>query len=96
MNGTAYAIWRRNILVWLALLALLFLTLGAAYIPLGVGNVAVGLAIALVKASLVVLLFMELRHAKPLVKLAAAAGVFWLIFLFALTFSDVYARLNNG
>jgi hypothetical protein len=39
---------------------------------------------------------MELRHAKPLVKLAAAAGVFWLIFMFALTFSDVFARLNNG
>ena len=96
MKGETYAIWRRNILVWLALLALLFLTLGAAYLPLGAGNVAVGLAVALVKASLVVMIFMKLGSASPLIKLAAAAGVFWLVFMFALTLSDVVARMNNG
>ena len=96
MKGETYAIWRRNILFWLALLALLFLTLGAAYLPLGAGNVAVGLAVALVKASLVVMIFMKLGSASPLIKLAAAAGVFWLVFMFALTLSDVVARMNNG
>lgn len=96
MNSSAYTIWRRNILVWLALLALLFLTLGAAYLPLGAGNVAVGLVIALGKAGLVAMIFMELHGASPLIKLAAAAGVFWLVFMFALTLSDVFARLNNG
>jgi len=96
MNTTAYAIWRRNIMVWLALLALLLLTLGAAHLPLGAGHVTIGLGIALVKAGLVVMIFMELREAKPLIKLAAAAGVFWLVFMYALTFSDFLARLSNG
>lgn len=95
MNTATYDIWRRNILVWLALLALLLLTLGAAYLPLGAGNLIVGLAIAITKAALVVTIFMGLRHADALTKLAAAAGVFWLVFMFALTLSDVLARLAD-
>lgn len=95
MSTSAYAIWRRNILVWLALLMLLLSTLGAAYLPLGAGNLVVGLAIAMTKAGLVVALFMELRQADSLIKLAAAAGIVWLTFMFALTLSDVLARLAN-
>jgi cytochrome c oxidase subunit IV len=95
MNTRTYAIWRRNILVWLALLLLLMLTFGVAHLSLGVGNVVAGLAIATIKAGLVVMIFMGLRSANGLIKLTAAAGVFWLIFLFALTLSDVLARLAN-
>lgn len=96
MSSKAYAIWRRNILVWLALLALLLLTLGAAHLSLGIGNVIAGLAIAMVKAGLVVVIFMGLRDATALIRLASAAGVFWLVFMFALTLSDVLSRLHNG
>jgi cytochrome c oxidase subunit 4 len=96
MSTEVYAIWRRNILVWLALMLLLALTFGAAHLSLGTGNVVVGLAIAMVKAGLVVMIFMGLRGASTLIKLASAAGVFWLVFLFALTLSDVIARLGNG
>jgi cytochrome c oxidase subunit IV len=96
MKTSAYAIWRRNILVWAALLALLVLTFGVAHIPLGIGNLVTGLAIAAVKAGLVVTIFMGLRRADSLIRLASAAGAFWLIFLFALTLTDVIARLVNG
>jgi cytochrome c oxidase subunit IV len=96
MSTEAYAIWRRNILVWLALLVLLVLTFAAAHLPLGVGNVVVGLAIAIIKAGLVVMIFMGLRGADALIKLASAAGIFWVFFLFALTLSDVIARLSNS
>jgi cytochrome c oxidase subunit 4 len=95
MSTTAYAIWRRNILVWLALLLLLMLTFGVAHLSLGVGNVVAGLAIATIKAGLVIMIFMGLRSAKTLIKLASGAGIFWLIFMFALTLSDVLARLAN-
>ena len=95
MNTSAYTIWRRNILVWLALLVLLLSTFGAAYLPLGAGNLVVGLAIAMIKAGLVVVFFMGLRQADSLIKLAAAAGIVWLTFMFALTLSDVLARLAN-
>lgn len=95
MNASTYAIWRRNILVWLALLLLLMLTFGGAHLSLGVGNVVAGLAIATIKAGLVIMIFMGLRNAKTFIKLASAAGIFWLIFMFALTLSDVLARLAN-
>jgi cytochrome c oxidase subunit 4 len=96
MRPEVVSIWRRNLLIWFALTCLLLITLGAAYIPLGAGNLVVGLVIAIMKASLVVTLFMELFRAKALIRLAAGAGLFWLVFLFALTLSDVLARLHGG
>jgi cytochrome c oxidase subunit 4 len=45
-----------------------------------------------VKAGLVVLLFMELIQAQALVRLAAAAGLFFLMVLFGLTTIDVIMR----
>jgi len=35
---------------------------------------------------------MDLRHAGPVVRLVAFAGVLWVIFLFALTFTDYLSR----
>jgi cytochrome c oxidase subunit 4 len=93
MKSDVYAIWRRSGLVWIALLVLLGLTFGAAHLPLGGINVVVGLAIAGIKVTLVVVIFMGLGHSVPLMRLAAAAGVFWLIILFTLTLSDVLSRL---
>lgn len=95
MNSDVYAIWRRNGLVWLALLMLLGLTFWAAHLPLGVFNVVVGLVIAAIKVTLVVVIFMGLSKSVPLIRLAAGAGVFWVIILFTLTLSDVLSRLAN-
>jgi cytochrome c oxidase subunit IV len=44
------------------------------------------------KASLVVLFFMGLRHNTPLTKLTAVAGFFWLMILFGVTMSDYLTR----
>ena len=90
---SAGALWRRNLRVWAALLALLAATFAAAYQPLGPFNVVIGLTIAALKASLVGLLFMNLNRSGPLMRLAAAAGFFWLVILFALTLSDVLTRM---
>ncbi len=81
-----------DLLVWAALLALLGLSCFTAYLKLGWMNTPIGLVIAGVKASLVGLLFMGLRTARPLLRLAAAAGFFWIVILFALTLSDVLTR----
>lgn len=96
MNSDVHAIWRRSALVWLALLILLGLTFWAAHLPLGGLNVVVGLAIAAIKVTLVVVIFMGLGSSAPLIRLAAAAGIFWLIILFTLTLSDVLSRLANN
>jgi len=92
---SAGALWRRNLPVWAALMALLALSTWAATWPLGAATTAIGFGIAGLKAALVLLLFMELRRASPLVRLAAACGLFWAGILFTLTLADVLSRLAN-
>jgi cytochrome c oxidase subunit 4 len=92
---SAWSLWRRNLVIWAALLALLTLTLMLAYAPLGAMSIVVALGIATAKASLVLLLFMELRTSSNLVRLAAAAGAIWLLVLFLLTVSDYVTRVGS-
>jgi cytochrome c oxidase subunit 4 len=79
--------------VFAALLALTALTTAIAFVDLGgFGNVAVALSIAIVKAALVALYFMHLRHSSPLTVIFAGAGLFWLGLLIVLTLSDYISR----
>ena len=79
--------------VFVALLALTALTTGVAFIDLGgIGNVAVALTIAVIKAVLVALYFMHLRYSSRLTRVFAAAGIFWLGIMIALTLSDYLSR----
>ena len=78
--------------IWAALLALLLVTIGAAYVNLGPLNVAVALAIAGVKAVLIVLYFMHIKWSGRLLHLAAFAGVLWLGILLAMTLGDYITR----
>jgi cytochrome c oxidase subunit 4 len=65
-----------------ALLILTGITIGAAYIDLGSGNIVVALLIATIKASLVALFFMHLRWEKPVNGIIAMSGFLFLaIFL---------------
>jgi cytochrome c oxidase subunit IV len=79
------------------LLALLFLTIvtvGAAYIDFGSGNVVIALAIATIKATLVALFFMHLRYEKPVNGVIAAAGFLFLGIFLMFCFIDVDSRVN--
>ena len=77
---------------WLALLGLLALTAGLAYVPMGSFNTVIALIIALIKATLVAAIFMELREHRPLVIVFAGAGFYWLAIMFWLTFGDYLTR----
>ena len=79
-------------LVFAALLVLTGTTVLVAYLPLGPWHTVAALAIAVAKALLVLLFFMHLLHSTRLTWVVAAAGVFWLGILFALTFSDYLTR----
>jgi cytochrome c oxidase subunit 4 len=80
------------VLVWLALIALLLLTLGSAYLRLGWANGAINLAIASAKAMLVMIFFMHLRSSHYVLRIVAAAGFLWLALLIGLAFTDVAVR----
>ena len=63
---TAHA--RRLGWAWLALLALMLASLGSSYVPMGAGNAAAGIGIAIVKSTLVVWLFMRIGSASASVR----------------------------
>jgi cytochrome c oxidase subunit IV len=64
-----------------ALMALTAMTVGLAYVNLGQFNIVVALAVAILKASLVVMFFMHLKYESHLTKVVLGAGVFWLVLL---------------
>lgn len=78
--------------VWAGLLVLLACTFGYAYLPHAPLKTEVSIAIAVAKALLIANLFMQLREADWLVRLAALAGVVWVSFLYLIAFSDYLTR----
>jgi cytochrome c oxidase subunit IV len=83
---------RTYVSVFLALLVLTLLTYLAARQDFGWMNTPIALAVALVKASLVVIYFMGVRYNTPLTKVVVVAGFFWLLILFGLTLNDYLTR----
>ncbi|MEZ6097778.1 MAG: cytochrome C oxidase subunit IV family protein [Pirellulaceae bacterium] len=79
--------------VFIALLALLALTVAAAQIEHGVLNLVLGLSIAASKALLIVLFFMHIRYNTFVMCMAAVAGFLWLAILITLTMSDYVTRI---
>jgi cytochrome c oxidase subunit 4 len=85
-------LWLLPAAVWLALLTLLAITVSASYLPLGLGNGIVSMGVVASKAFLITYFFMTLQSSSALLRLAALAGIFWLILSFSLTFSDYVTR----
>ncbi len=75
-----------------ALMVLLVLTYAAAQIDLGPFNIVVALAIAFVKAGLVVTFFMEAKWSSRLVWLIAGSGLLWLGLLIGGILEDFLTR----
>jgi len=76
-----------------ALMLLLALTMLVPRYDLGSWNIVLALGIALVKAALVVLIFMEVRWGSRLVWFFAGIGVLWLVILISITLSDYHNRI---
>jgi cytochrome c oxidase subunit 4 len=87
---------RTYVIVWATLLLCTFLTVLAAGQDFGAANSPIALGIAVFKASLVVFFFMGLRYNSPLTKLAASAGLIWLMIFFGLTLNDYLTRTWIG
>lgn len=90
-NGLRH-VFRRNAAIWAAMLALLLLSLGIAYVPLGAMNTPIALCIAMVMAGLVAGMFMELSGSRWLRGFTAFSGVVFVLVMFGLTLADVLTR----
>jgi cytochrome c oxidase subunit 4 len=92
---------RVYVAVFLALLVLTLLTVAAARVDLGEPDVAgvrvplnviVAVAIAVVKATLVVLFFMHVKYSGRLVQLVVASAFVFLALMLVITLSDYWSR----
>jgi len=85
--------------VFAALMVLLFLTVGAAFLRHvwgGWPNVAIALTIACIKTFLVVVFFMHVKEASKLTKTIILVSCFWLGLLFLFLAGDYMTRGENG
>jgi cytochrome c oxidase subunit 4 len=78
--------------VFISLIIFTVTTAAVSFIDLGPFNVVVALAIATIKASLVVLFFMHARYIKGRTQLVIIAGIFWLAIMLSLTLADYTTR----
>jgi len=83
---------RGYLVSWCVLLALLLVTLGTAYLPLGWVNTAINLMISVTQAAIVLLFSMHLRSAHPTLRLVAASGFFGIAILIGLSLTDFLTR----
>lgn len=91
-NGHHVEPIRLYLTIFFALMVFTALTVAAAYQDLGPFNNLVAMAIAVTKATLVVMFFMHVRHANNLTKTTVLAGIFWLLILFFFTLADFKTR----
>ena len=88
----ATRLWRGPAIAWLALIGLFAVSLASAYLPLGRGNLALNLLIAVIMIGVLVTFLMDLMNASTIVRIVAGAGLFWALLMYVLTFNDYLSR----
>ena len=84
-------VWQ-YVLVFFLLLVGTGLTVAASLFDMGWANTPVAMTIAIGKALLVLLVFMELRHSTRMTALTAIAGFFWLVLMISAIMMDYWSR----
>lgn len=92
LQPTQRQLWQGPVIVWLVLAVILGGSAYSAFLPLGAFNPAINLVLAAVMLLLLATFLMDLKSASPVVRLVAAAGLFWVVFLFTMTFTDYLSR----
>jgi len=80
------------LLVFVTLLVFTGITVGAAYVDLGVFNPIIALGIASTKAVIVILFFMHVKYQSHLIKVTVGAGFFTFIVLVTMSLVDYMSR----
>jgi cytochrome c oxidase subunit 4 len=78
--------------VFFALLALTVTTVAVSKLDLGEYNFIAAMTIAVIKGTLVVMFFMDVRRATSRTKLFVGAGFFWMAILLVFLLSDYLSR----
>jgi cytochrome c oxidase subunit 4 len=93
MNALSHPSRKTYWLVYLSLMVLLFATVAAAFLPLGIFHPIVNLGIALAKAVLVALFFMNLRYRTQRTRLLLLGSLLLLLILVSILMIDYLTRV---
>ena len=81
------------LLVYVVLLCLLGLTIGASYLDIGrYPNNIIAIGIAIIKMLLIILIFMHMKYERWITWFFAAAGMVWLCIMISLMMTDYLSR----
>ena len=83
---------RTYYLIFLTLMVCTAITVAVAFVDLGRLNAVVAMAIAVLKATLVVLFFMHVKYSTKLTWAVVIGSVFWLGILIVMTAGDYLTR----
>ncbi len=93
MSGHHIVELKTNVTTFIVLVCLTILTvLTAKFVDLGDGNLVLAMAIASVKASVVLLWFMHLKYDGLVNRVAALCGIFFLALLIGISYLDLFFR----
>jgi cytochrome c oxidase subunit IV len=92
IHGQPHITPKTYLIIYGALMGLMFLTLLAANFDLGAANFAIAMGIATVKMVLIILYFMHVRYSDHLTKVFSTAAFLWLLILVVLTLNDYFTR----
>ena len=79
-------------IIYGALLGLMLLTFGAAFLDMGLANFPIAMGIATVKMALIIIYFMHVRYSSTLIRVFSCAAFFWLIVLVIGMLNDYFTR----
>ncbi len=82
--------------IFLTLMVLTVVTWRVTYFDLGRFNLAVAMAIAITKATLVILFFMHVRWSPKIIKVTVGMSFFFLLIMMMMMMSDYLSRGYNG
>lgn len=80
------------VLAWLMLLVLYGVSLGTAFLGLGIWTPVVEFGIAAIGVAVMFIVFMRLKGPPSLKWIFAGSGFFWLLFLYGLSMMDYASR----
>lgn len=78
--------------VFAALMILLIVTVAVAFVPLGYFNLPIAMAIAIVKAVIIIMYFMEVKYGSKLLWVFVTSSFIFMVFFLVLTMNDYATR----
>ena len=77
---------------WLVLLALLGVTWGSAYLPIGAAHAFLPIGVAVLQAAIIAIIYMKLGRGGRVKWIFAGIGFYWLMIMIGLSATDYLTR----